>query len=392
MANPAPYIRGYSFTNFQAVNPTAPLLATQVDEEFDNVSTSLLETIAALADIRRSDGALANGSVTAEALGEDVRSLLAGEPNPRGVWVTATGYLRNDLVSVSGSTYICVSPHTATASFSNDLTAGYWLLIASPAALSLSGYAEAFSGNGSNVVFTLSQAFASILEIDVFVREGSGGYELQRVIGASPQVTLSSPSQITFATAPAAGTLNVIVRAVSQTASASAGSALGNAAAAAASASAAAASASSASTSASNAASSASSALSASSSAATSASNAASSASSAAADASTATTQASNAATSATNAANSASSATTSASSASSSASSASTSASTATTQASNASTSATNAANSATSAAASASTATTQASAASASAASAAAAAATSALTNSLIMRSFGY
>lgn len=250
MANPTPYTKGYDFTGYQAVNPTLPLPGNQVDAELSGVATSIAETIVALGEVRRSDGALRNAIVTTEALAVDVRSLLAGDPNPRGLWLTATAYEQNDLVAYSGATYICVVAHVS-GTFSTDLAATKWLLIASPVSLSALGYAEAFSGDGATTTFTLSQGFADILEIDVFVRDGSGGYELQRIVGASPQVTLTSSTQITFATAPAVGTNNVIVRSVSQTASASAGAALGSATAAAASASAASSSASSASGSAS---------------------------------------------------------------------------------------------------------------------------------------------
>lgn len=250
MANPTPYVKGYDFSGYQAANPTLPLPAQQVDAELNDVATSIGEAIAALADVRRSDGALKNLVVTTEALAVDVRSLLAGDPNPRGVWVTGTAYEQNDLAVYLGATYICATAHVA-GTFSTDLAATKWLLIASPTSLSSSGYAEALSGNGVTTVFTLSQNFTDILEIDVFVRDGSGGYELQRVVGASPQVTLSATNQITFASAPAVGTNNIVVRSVSQTASASAGAASGSATAAAASASAASGSASAASGSAS---------------------------------------------------------------------------------------------------------------------------------------------
>jgi len=250
MANPTPYVKGYDFSGYQAANPTLPLPAQQVDAELNDVATSIGEAIAALADVRRSDGALKNLVVTTEALAVDVRSLLAGDPNPRGLWVTGTAYEQNDLAVYLGATYICATAHVA-GTFSTDLAATKWLLIASPTSLSSSGYAEALSGNGVTTVFTLSQNFTDILEIDVFVRDGSGGYELQRVVGASPQVTLSATNQITFASAPAVGTNNIVVRSVSQTASASAGAASGSATAAAASASAASGSASAASGSAS---------------------------------------------------------------------------------------------------------------------------------------------
>lgn len=72
MADPTPYDPSYSFTGFQASNPTTPLPADQVDNELENIAESLSETITALADVRRSDGALKNGIVTFDSLSPEV--------------------------------------------------------------------------------------------------------------------------------------------------------------------------------------------------------------------------------------------------------------------------------------------------------------------------------
>lgn len=76
MADPSKYQRDYSFTDFQSNNPSSPLPGSQVDNELENVEASLGETIDALADIRRSDGALKNGIVTLDTLSSDVQALL----------------------------------------------------------------------------------------------------------------------------------------------------------------------------------------------------------------------------------------------------------------------------------------------------------------------------
>lgn len=48
----------------------------------------------------------------------------------KGAWVTGTGYLANDTISNSGSSYICLIDHTAGATFSTDLSAGKWAVLA----------------------------------------------------------------------------------------------------------------------------------------------------------------------------------------------------------------------------------------------------------------------
>lgn len=68
MADPTPYIVSYSFSGFQASNPTTPLPAARVDAEFANVAAAVATLVSATKDIRRSDGALKNQIVTFDSL------------------------------------------------------------------------------------------------------------------------------------------------------------------------------------------------------------------------------------------------------------------------------------------------------------------------------------
>lgn len=72
MADPTKYNVEYSFSGFQATNPDEPLPAPQVDNELLNIETSIDEIVEAIKDVRRSDGALQNASVTFDALSPDV--------------------------------------------------------------------------------------------------------------------------------------------------------------------------------------------------------------------------------------------------------------------------------------------------------------------------------
>jgi len=71
MSNPTPYVPNYSYVGWQTLNPAKPLPASQVDNDFASIAASLAATITALADVRRSDGKLANGSVTIDSLADD---------------------------------------------------------------------------------------------------------------------------------------------------------------------------------------------------------------------------------------------------------------------------------------------------------------------------------
>lgn len=73
MADPTKYTPGYSFSAYQASNPADPLPADEVDTEFANVKAASSQSVAAIKDIRRSDGKLRNGIVTSDSLSQGVR-------------------------------------------------------------------------------------------------------------------------------------------------------------------------------------------------------------------------------------------------------------------------------------------------------------------------------
>jgi len=255
MAQPTPYNRLYNFTDFQTVNPTSPLPATQVDNELNAAALTVSQIRANLGLIQRDDGALANQTVTPDSLSAATLAMInQGEYNPRGAWATATVYAVGDIVTFNAATYLALVAHTAAATFAADLAANKWLLIANGA---LSGGASAvdlFEGTGSQTAFTLSYTYNGNDSAVVFV----GG-----VAKIPVQDFTISGTTLTFVTAPpapgVAGQKNIMVRGTGveaqlagNNATTSAANAANSATAAAASATAAAASATTASTQASN--------------------------------------------------------------------------------------------------------------------------------------------
>jgi Tfp pilus assembly protein PilO len=75
MAQPVEYNRQYNFTNYQALQPTAPLPGDEVDNEFNSAKVTLDEIRARLALIQRDDGRLANGSVGNDQLAAVISGL-----------------------------------------------------------------------------------------------------------------------------------------------------------------------------------------------------------------------------------------------------------------------------------------------------------------------------
>lgn len=111
MADPTKYQPSYSFSGWQANNPTRPLPAPRVDDELANISASLGGTIDALADIRRSDGGLVNGVVGPDALSP---ALTIGF-KPRGNWAPDVLYYAGDGVTFDNAFYSAREMHTSTA-------------------------------------------------------------------------------------------------------------------------------------------------------------------------------------------------------------------------------------------------------------------------------------
>lgn len=140
MPQPPDYNRQHNLTDYATDNPSNPYQAAYVDDELDAIEDTLDQTLTNLVLIQRDDGALKNGIVTTDSLATDVAALMAVTgATLRGAWVTATSYALKDVVTRTGSTYICATAHTA-GTFSTDLAAGKWIIISeSTAGIAASG-------------------------------------------------------------------------------------------------------------------------------------------------------------------------------------------------------------------------------------------------------------
>lgn len=132
MAQPPLYSRQYSFTAFQAQNPSAPLPAQQVDIELNAARASINAAIGNLGLIQRDDGRLANNSVAMESIQPTVRLVLGAGWSPRGAWAPTTAYQVGNVVSEAGSTYVCNTAHTSQATFVADVAKWTTLFTTAP--------------------------------------------------------------------------------------------------------------------------------------------------------------------------------------------------------------------------------------------------------------------
>jgi hypothetical protein len=207
MTQPTPYERLYNFTDWQTVNPTKPLPATQMDAELNAVKQTSDQTRLNLALIQRDDGKLVNQVVNPESLSAGTLAMISqGEYVPRGDWITARAYIRGDVVNYNAATYLCVASHVSTL-FANDLAAANWLLIANGALTGGNSAVDLFVGTGAQTAFTLSYYYAGANAATVFV---SGVAQIPTL-----DFTIVGTA-LTFIVAPAApsvsGRANVMVR------------------------------------------------------------------------------------------------------------------------------------------------------------------------------------
>ncbi len=162
MSQPPQYNRLYNLTEYATANPSAPYDAAKLDAELDAVEASFYQTLINLALLQRDDGALKNNIVTLDSLDSSVASLLtANESTIRGAWLTATAYALKDVVTQSGTTYICAVAHTS-GTFSTDLAAVKW--VALNAGSSVAATAVSFTPAGSVAAVTVQ---AAIEEVDL---------------------------------------------------------------------------------------------------------------------------------------------------------------------------------------------------------------------------------
>lgn len=191
MADPTPYVPSYSYSGWQATNPSKPLPAPQVDNDFANISRSLRETIAALKDVRRSDGELQNGSVGPDQLS----AALSLGFTLRGAWTDGAIYSAGDGVVFDSVFYSARVQHEAdgaTAPPNSD----YWNYLFSIDDLVVSGALslplDTFVGDGVTTDFNLS--FTPGSGRNIWVRVGN-------LLQSVSQYTISGTT-LRFFTAP----------------------------------------------------------------------------------------------------------------------------------------------------------------------------------------------
>lgn len=170
MADPTAYEIGYSFAGFQSSNPSSPMPADFLDAELQNIETAIAEVVAAIQDIRASDGGLHTNIVGVENLTTD---FITPVP-PATVWATATAYVVGDAVYNGSKLYKCIVAHTS-GTFATDLAAGKWLqLVDFTPAGGISGAQVSYDPTASGMAATNVQEAIDEVEDRLGDLEGGG--------------------------------------------------------------------------------------------------------------------------------------------------------------------------------------------------------------------------
>ncbi len=133
MSVPTKYDPSYSYSGFESVNPASPKPGAQLDNDFSQIGQSISETIDALGNIRRSDGALANKVVGTDQLSD---TLVLGF-TLRGGWATATAYKAGDGVTYGNTFYKANLTHTSAPGTRPDLDPLTWTFLLTFSAIAL---------------------------------------------------------------------------------------------------------------------------------------------------------------------------------------------------------------------------------------------------------------
>jgi hypothetical protein len=207
MAQPRSYTQTNTFNDWTTTNPSDPHIGSKFDTEFTELKQNTDDINTNIALIQRDDGKIKNEAIHKDAFDQDALALIGASGSgfaPKGDWAASTDYISGDIVNNNNATYLtATTSHTSGSTFSGDQST-YWILIANSAISTTGASVNMASGDGSNRVFTTAYKYTDVEDIQVFI---SG------VLVATNLYTISNASgnNITFTTAPASGTNNVII-------------------------------------------------------------------------------------------------------------------------------------------------------------------------------------
>lgn len=124
MPQPPSYTPTTDFSQQEASNASgrSAVSTAAIDTELANIEATLDQTLSNLTLLQRDDGRLKDLACELHTLSPEVLNLIGGF-NLRGLWLPATAYAINDIVSNSEYTYYCQAAHVSGGGFD----AQYWI-------------------------------------------------------------------------------------------------------------------------------------------------------------------------------------------------------------------------------------------------------------------------
>lgn len=172
MADPIGYDPSYSFSDFQANSPTTPLPAPRLDNELDNIAAAVAQLVAAIKDVRRSDGALKNQIVTFDSLALGLQ--LTFDPTNGelvaaavlGAEASAAAALASQIAAANSAAEALTQALAAAASASSINLTLYLPKAGNLASLGSLSTSRANLGLGSVATFDVGTAASNIIQLD----------------------------------------------------------------------------------------------------------------------------------------------------------------------------------------------------------------------------------
>jgi len=198
MAQPRSYTQSTNFNDFSTTNPADPHSGSDLDTEFTEIKQNTDDLNTNIALIQRDDGKLKNEAVHKDAFDQDSLALIGlSGYTIKGSWTATTAYVVGDLVTNNDATYVATTAHTSASTFVST----NWILIANSAIETTGASVNTHSGNGVLTEFSTTFDYAAVTDIQVFVAGALVATNLYTV----------GTNKITFTSAPATGTNNIII-------------------------------------------------------------------------------------------------------------------------------------------------------------------------------------
>lgn len=194
MPQPTPYNRSFSFTDFQASSPSAPLPGYRVDAQLDGIAQTLGGVLGNLLLIQRDDGKLADGTVTVDAIDADALEAIAEEAAQIAGGHPNFTFVANTLAPGAAAT-------VAVAGVYPNLTVTLGIPKGNPAIAGAAVIDDGIYGNitveGGGSVFRLTSLIvADVPELAAALAAKAGLAELNRFTygGPEPQAIFLTPN------------------------------------------------------------------------------------------------------------------------------------------------------------------------------------------------------